>query len=218
MKIPFSRIAAAIALAALLAPLSPAGAEATDRDRAQLLQMQQQLQRLQQDNASLQSKTQEDEAARRKEAEQGEAARKSATSLKAELGARGRELAQLRADIADTSERLAATQKELEQRTQELAQRDQALAAAAALHARDEQAGALVAERLKVQTGRADLCETRHAGAMDFATRLLDQAGKERLRLCEPVTGIWKVGTETRLQDLHEELGRFRLDAPEPAK
>jgi DNA repair exonuclease SbcCD ATPase subunit len=202
----------------LLAGADSSGQQA-DRERAQMLQLQQQLQRLQSDNASLQkergaleSKAQETDKLKKESESTGKAlaqARQQATS-------QGKELADLRAQLADATAKLNAARNENEALRKAVADRNDALAAAAADKRRGEAAQALLATRLKVQTGRGDLCEQRHEGLMKFSGEVIDRYEADRLRWCEPVTGIWKVREQTKMQGLRDELYGYRLDIPAP--
>jgi chromosome segregation ATPase len=192
-------------------------AQAPDRERAQLMQMQQQLQRLQQDNAALQTSARQDGEKLKKQTQAAESAQREATQLRAKEKAQARESDDLRGQLAATQEALTAAKAESEQLRKELAQRDEALNQGAERERRGEQAQALLTERLKEQTGRADHCETQHAGAMTFAGSVIDRYEQDRLRLCEPVTGIWKPRAENRIQDLRDRLSSYRLDAPTEA-
>lgn len=202
--------------AVLMAAMTPAAAQ-SDRERAQLLQMQQQLQRLQTDNAAAQKEKGELQS----KAQQAEQAQKQAgqelARTRQAVAAQGKELAGARAELASTAERLAAAQAQIENLRRDLAQRDDALQHAAIEKQRADAQISLLSNRLKLNTARADLCETRHAGLMKFSSTVIDRYEAERLRLCEPLTGIWKVRNETQVQQMREEQYGYRLDVPAPA-
>lgn len=206
------RAAAALEALFALTLAGPGHAQQVDRERAQMIQMQQQMQRLQSDNAAiqkeraeLQSKLQEAEKFKKKSAETAnELAR-----ARLDFAEQGKQLENTRAE-------LAAAQAEIQRLNGELGQRDQALAAAAAEKRRMGAAQMLLAGRLKAQTSRGDLCEERHLGAMKFAAALIDRYEHERMRLCEPITGIWKVQNEAQIQQLRDALYGYRLDIPAP--
>jgi chromosome segregation ATPase len=212
---------AAIALCAALAAAAPARAQQADRERAQMLQMQQQLQHLQSDNAAmqkerteLQSKAQETDKLKKDAERNGkELARAHQESLQ-----QGRELASLRAELSATKDKLATTLAELDAYRKALDERNAALKAAAEEKHRSDASQALLTARLKAQTGRVDVCESRHEGLMKFSSEVIDRYESDRLRLCEPFTGIWKVKSQTQIQEMREQLYGYRLDVPAPAQ
>ena len=204
------------ACALLLAALTPLAHADPDRERAQMLQMQQQLQRLQSDNAALQNEK-STLAAKAQDADKlkktSEQAGKELARLRQSNAEQAKELAALRAELAASQ---AQSQAEIAQLRKNLAERDTALQLAADEKRRGEQSQALLAARLKLQTGRAELCEQRHAAVMKFTAGVIDRYEGDRLRLCEPVTGIWKVKAEEKIQQMREELYTYRLDIPPP--
>jgi chromosome segregation ATPase len=190
---------------------------AADRERAQIRQLQQQVQKLQQDNAALR-RERDQAAAKARDAESAArelagaragagAARREATVLRGELGALRGELEQMRAE-------LARAQQEVRQRDEAL---QQAAHGAVAAQRRFEADSAVLGARLKQNTGRAELCEARHAQVFATGEQLLALYERDRLRLCEPVTGLWRVREETRIQDLRERLLDARLELPATA-
>ncbi len=204
----------AVAAALLLICATPVLAQSSDRERAQMLQMQQQLQRLQSDNASLQ-----------RERNQLETQAKDAERLKKESALTGKELSKSRAEAAANARDLAAaraemealreqTAKQIEQWKKALEERDTALQAAAVEKRRADAAAALLTARLKAQTGRGDLCESKHAQALQLGTHVVDLYERDRVRWCEPVTGIWKVHNQNEIQQLRDQLYELRLDVP----
>jgi chromosome segregation ATPase len=212
-------LAPALAIAAmLLLAAAPASAD-PDRERAQMLQMQQQLQRLQSDNAAIQRERSELQA----KAQDADKLKKVSEQTGKELAharqaaaAQARELAGVRGELGATQSQLTGAQAEIAQLRKALAERDTALQLAADEKRRSDQGQALLSARLKLQTGRAELCEQRHAAVMKFSAGVIDRYEGERLRLCEPVTGIWKVKAEEKIQQLRDELYTYRLDIPPP--
>jgi len=208
------RVAAGATLLAGIVYSQAASAQASDRERAQMLQMQQQLQRVQSDNASLQQERNQ----LQEKAKDAEKAKKDAAST-------GKELARVKAEAAESARALAALRAEFDAFREQsvtqtenwkkaLEERDNALQVAALEKRRADNAMGLLTGRLKAQTARADLCETKHVQAMQFGTKLVERYEQERLRLCEPVTGFWKVRNENEIQKLRDELYEFRLDVP----
>jgi len=189
-------------------------AQSTDRERAQMLQMQQQLQRLQSDNAAIQRE-------RTQLQDQTNELKKTATR-------RSQELAKSQGELADANreaERLRGELESLRQQSQAnmeqwqkaLADRDEALRVAAEDKRKREMQLSLLTTRLKVETARGDICEVKHVQALDLGRDLIDAFESERLRLCEPITGIWKVREEERIQIYRDRLHDARLDVPAPA-
>jgi chromosome segregation ATPase len=182
-----------------------------------MLQMQQQLQRLQSDNAALQKERNElQDKARDADAlkKSTETTGKELARARQETASQGKELASLRAELAATGERLAAAQTQIASLRKMVNDRDDALQAAALQKRNEDASQALLALRLKAQTQGLDTCQQRHAAVMKFSAGLVDRYESERLRLCEPITGIWKVHAETQIQQLREELYSFGLDVP----
>lgn len=206
---------ATAALAAVLVLFGAAAqAQTADRERAQMLQMQQQLQKLQSDNGALQ-----------RERGQLQDQAKDAERLKRESAQTGKDLVRSRATAEAASKEASGLHAEIDAlRTQTAAQidqwkkaleeRDAALRAATEQQHKNEAQIGLLAARLKAQTGRADLCEDKHAQALQFGREVVDVYEGSRLRLCEPVTGIWKVREEGKIQALRDRLYELRLDVP----
>jgi len=109
------------------------------------------------------------------------------------------------------------TAAQLDQWKKALQERDAALQAAAEEKRRTDAEVTLLSGRLKAQTGRADLCEGKDAQALQFGKEVVDTYEKSRLRMCEPITGIWKVQNENEIQALRDRLYELRLDASRPA-
>jgi len=205
-------------LAALLTIAAAPGvhAEPSDRERAQLLQMQQQMQRLQSDLNAAQKERNELKAQAQKAEEDSKKTGKDLARSRAESAAQARDLTGVRADLASTKEQLGQAQAEIERMKGEIARRNETIARAEAQKRRDDSDIALLTSRVRMQTARADLCDTRHAGAMKFAGGLIDRYEENRLRLCEPVTGIWKLRSQEEVQKMREELYSYRLEIPAP--
>jgi DNA repair exonuclease SbcCD ATPase subunit len=185
-----------------------------DRERAQIRQLQQQLQKLQQDNAALQRDR--DQAATRAKA--ADETSKELASVRAGASTARREVDQLRRDNAELRSGLERVTAELTRLQADLKQRDEALALAqqalTTAQRRAEIDGNVLAARLRQQTVRADTCEARHALAVRVGGEAIDLVERERLRLCEPITGLWRVREETRVQTLRDRLLDARLDLP----
>jgi len=213
----FRSIRICVLIGAAICVCSSTWAQQADRERAQMLQMQQQLQRLQSDNAAMQKERNELQG----KAQQAEQAQKHTGQELArahQLAAtQSKELSDTRAELTAKTDALIAAQTQVENLQKDLAQREEALQRAAAEKRRLDAELSHVTTRLTLNTARADLCETRHDGLMKFTSALLDRYDHERLRLCEPITGIWKVKTETQIQQMREEFYGYRLDIPPPA-
>jgi len=205
-----------LALLSMLAT-APLHAQSTaDRERQQLAQLQQMVQKLRQENAELQQ-------ARAKDVEK--ARNESRQSLDAELAkhragvaSSRREARRLEDELARAQEALAQSRVELETLKAELTRREAAATAAAGQRARERAAGEedrrLLAGRLKANSERAEHCEARHAIAMQVAEDVLDKYEDRQLRACEPFTGLWRVREEDRIQALRDRLFESRLDLP----
>ncbi len=202
----------AICLSVALAAMTQmALAQSADRERAQMLQMQQQLQRLQSDNTALQAQAKEAENLKKQSAQTS----KELVKARAEAAAANRDIGALHAELDAFREETTA---QIEQWRKAVEERDMALQNAATEKRQLDAQVALLSGRLKAQTGRADLCQIKHARAMQLGQEIVDTLARERLRLCEPVTGIWKVRAEEGIQDLRARLFELRLDVPEQEK
>lgn len=193
---------------------TPAFAQSSDRDRAQMLQMQQQLQRLQSDNAALQKELARLQALAdgvEKAKKEAAGASKDLARLRATSAAEERQLELARTELGNAREQAA---KQVEEWRKALEERDNALQILGVEKRRCESGAELVAARLKLQTARADLCETKHAQAMGFGNGVINLYEADRLRLCEPITGLWKVRKEEEIQKLRDQLHEMRLDVP----
>ncbi len=202
----------AVCLVALLLAGINAHAEGQDRERAQLMQMQQQIQRMQSEVGSLQrDKAQMQDQLKEFDKVKKELAR-SSRDFKSSREQASKDLDAAHAEIESLREQGAA---QLAEWKKALQQRDDALVEAGAQRRKLEGQVALLGERLKLQTGSADLCESKHEQAMRFGKEVIDTIENERLRLCEPITGIWKVREELAVQGLRERLYKLRLDVPD---
>lgn len=207
-----------LAIAAFWAiPCGDTWAQQGDRERAQLRQMQLQVQRLQSENSTLQNTLTETQARTKEETERSK--KDAATThhelagLKAEAKSRAEELDRLKSTLAEAYQRLSSANAEIEQLRKTVAERDDSLRKASEAKRQDDAAAVLLGERLKAQTARGDFCETRHAGLFDFSSKLVARYESDRLRMCEPITGIWKVKQESEVQALRNDLYGYRLDA-----
>jgi len=199
---------------ALCLPVSCALAQSADRERAQMMQLQQQMQRLQQELSATKSRSAKDVEALKQQQDEAAGVRRQLLRSRAEAGARAQEIETLHAELERSGQSLASAQADIERLKKEVAMRDEALAMAAQRQREGEQAQALLGGRLKQQTARSDLCEVKHAQAMSVAASTLDAYEKDRLRMCEPFTGIWRLHHEEAVQSLRERLYESRLDVP----
>jgi chromosome segregation ATPase len=211
-RIFVSRAAASAALALLALFATCSQAQTQDRERAQMLQMQQQLQRLQSENAALQK----DQAVLKQQAQDAE-------RLKKESGQKSKELAQSQAETAARTKDLEGLRTELEKRDALIEQwkkaveeRDTALREASDTKHKLDGEVLLLAARLKAQTGRGDVCEAKHEKSLALGKEVIDRYEQNRLRLCEPVTGIWRVRDEDEIRRFRDRLYDARLDAVSP--
>lgn len=195
---------------AAAAAAQTAFAQSADRERAQMLQMQQQLQRLQADNAALKEQAKDAESFKKQSAQTS----KELARARAEAAAASRDVAAFHAQLDALHEQTSA---QIEQWKKAVEERDGALQTAGAEKRKLEAQVTLLSARLKTQTGRADLCEVKHAQALSFGKEVVDEYEASRLRLCEPITGIWRVREEEHIQSLRERLYGLRLDVPAPA-
>jgi len=195
------------ASAGLVVAAQTALAQSADRERAQMMQMQQQLQRLQADNAALQVQAKDVENLKKQSAQTS----KDLVKARGEAAAANRDIVALRAELDALREQ---TNAQIEQWKKAVEERDTALQNAAAEKRQLDTQVALLSGRLKTQTGRADLCEVKHEQALHFGKDVVEEYEANRLRLCEPVTGIWKVREEGHIQSLRERLYELRLDVP----
>ena len=212
----------AIVLAAVALWSAPPIAQAqTDRDRQQMMQLQQQLQKLRQDNVALQQgKAQEIEKAHA-DAEQ---VKREAGQLRASSAGSQREAKRLREELEKATQALAQIQADIEKLKAEMVQREAVQQAALqtaqqnaaqqlALERRNaESAAGVLGARLKANTARADVCEAKHESAMTLGKEVLDRYEARQLRACEPFTGLWRVREEKDIQALRDRLFDARLD------
>jgi septal ring factor EnvC (AmiA/AmiB activator) len=197
----------------------PVSAQQQDRERAQLLMLQQQMQRLQQENSSLKAEKSDLEQnvdALKKKSESAGRDLSHSTRHSAELQ---QQVEELGATLAGTREALEKANAENERLRSENFERDQALRLAGdqALDKQrhlDREHASLVE-----QTARADWCERKHAGLLVFADEVMAKYEKFSLSLSgDPMFDFATVAQEKRLQDLRDRLFDYRLDVkpPEP--
>ena len=193
-----------------------AGAQQADRERAQLMQMQQQVQRLQSDNTAaqrekseLQAKVSAAEQEQKKVGGDLTRARQSAAALK-------KDLEEAKGKNADLLKRVAELEAEISGLKSQTARQESALRTAADEKRRDDSAATLLAARLKLNTERADHCEVKHDGLQKLSTEVLERYERDRLGFCEPFTGLWRIRKENDIQQLRDRMYGFRLDATAP--
>lgn len=211
---PLRSIGVLMLMSSLAVPLS--AQSPSDRERQQLTQMQQMIQKLQQENAELRrSATLEVDKARSEARQAGEA---EAAKQRSGAAASQRESRRLSADLVQARQALEQSLAEAETLKVELARRDEAQRTAAAQMARERSSAeadrSLLANRLKLNAQRADRCEAKHAEAIGLAEEVLAQHEQRQLRACEPFTGLWRVREEDRLQGLRDRLFEARLEVP----
>jgi uncharacterized protein YlxW (UPF0749 family) len=206
------------AIAAVLLALASGSvvAQDADRERAQMLQMQQQLRKVQSDNAALQQeRSQLQDKAKEAERLKGEAAAgsKEVAHLRAQVAARDHELAEARAQNEELRGQMGT---QTTQWKKAIDDRDTAYQFLAAEKRKLENAMALLTVRLKAQTDRSDLCEVKHGQALQMDDELIGRLETSRLHLCDPFTGLWRVREENNIQELRQRLYDLRLDVPAP--
>ena len=209
-----------LAAVALWSALPTAQAQ-TDRDRQQMMQLQQQLQKLRQDNAALQQGKAQEIDKVHADAEQ---VKREAGQLRASSAGSQREAKRLREELEKATQALAQIQADIEKLKAEMVQREAVQQAALqtaqqnaaqqlALERRNaEFAAGVLGARLKANTARADVCEAKHESAMTLGKEVLDRYEARQLRACEPFTGLWRVREEKDIQALRDRLFDARLD------
>jgi chromosome segregation ATPase len=213
------RARATFGVALLVAAIAPALAEQTDRERAQLRQMQQQVQKLMQDNAALQRDNSElKEKLATGEKKSDEAAR-SLAALKRKSQGDEKDLEATRTDLRNTQQELAGSKADVARLTGELQKRDDALRTAADTQAQMRKS--MDAERLELghrvaqQNTRAELCERKHAELITLSEDILNRYERARTGLIgEPVTRIFAVRAGNTVQELRDRIFDLRLDLP----
>lgn len=216
-----------LAAALLGAALATPSVAQSDRERAQMAQMQRQVQKLQQDNAQLNSQLQQ---ARAQAAQldqlksQSQAAKAEADRLRGSAAAGQQQSRRLSQEVQSRNQQIEQLQTEVASLKAEITKRDGAAQTAAADAARglaqlradsDNERGVLAA-RLKLQSQRAQSCETQHGKALALADELTTTFERERTRRCEPFTDLLRVGQETRLQTWRDRLEDARPIAEAP--
>jgi chromosome segregation ATPase len=197
----------------------PALAQQQDRERAQLRQMQQQVQKLMQDNAALQRDNSElKEKLAQGEKKSSETARTLAV-LQRKSQSEEKDLDTTRTGLHDTQEELVKAKAENERLTTELLKRDEALRVAADTQAQMRKS--IDAERLELghrvtqQNARAELCERKHEQLIALSEEILERYQKARTRIIgEPITQIFSVRAQAQVQELRDRIDELRLDLP----
>lgn len=210
-------------LIALLAVASLAAmpASAQGDARAQIVQLQQQLQKLRQDNAQLGvqlRQAQAQAAGADKARAEIEAARGEARRLRGSAASGQQQLRELQRQNEERSAELSRVQAESEQLRGELARRAEAVsqANAALARAREDAAGerSVLSARLRQASTRADQCEAQQARALSFGDELVQVLETERVGVREPFIGLWRVREEQRVQQWRDRLQELRAPAP----
>ena len=237
MKHPPPQPLRALAWAALLAgavlAAAPAAAQSGgSRERAQMMQLQQQVQRLQAELARVQQERASDlarlaqaEQAARSQGSQVQAAQREAERLRSGQSVAQREGKRLADELQQTKDALGAaeaaltaSQAEADKLRSDLARRDAALADAAAELIRHQKAmldeRGVFTGRIRQHLQRVEHCEARHGQAWALADQLVNQWEAQRTVACEPFTGLWRVKEETRVQAWRDRLFEARLDVP----
>lgn len=198
----------------------------TDRSRAQLMQLQQQVQKLQQENTRLTAELQPLKA-------QAEDAQK----LKVDVAASKQQLARLAANAfagqqaqlrsaqaaEQANQELARSHAEAEQLKAELAKRartiQQTQAAFEQARRLADNERSVLGSRLALASTRADWCEAQHAKALSLGGELVGLIeGEGASARSERFTGLVRVREEQRVQVWRDRLFDARLDAPPPAQ
>jgi chromosome segregation ATPase len=204
----------------MLATALPAAAQ-SERERAQMQQMQQQLQKLRQDNAQLntqlsQTRAQAAQLDQLKTA--SEAAKAEANRLRGSAAAGQQQSRKLSQEVQSKTTELEQLQTELASLKAEMAKRDAAMAETndkttrglAQLRAEADNERGVLTARLKLQSQRAQSCEQQHGKAIALADELATVFERERVQRCEPFTGLFRVGQEQRLQTWRDRLDEAR--------
>jgi chromosome segregation ATPase len=219
--------ARALALGLCSGLLAAPAAAQSERERAQMAQMQRQLQKLQQDNAQLNSQlaqaraqaTQLDQLKAQSQSAQAEASR-----LRSSAAAGAQQSRRLTQSMQAKDEQIAQLQTELGTLKAEMTKRDGAAQTAAAeaqrslaqLRAEGDNERNVLAARLKLTSQRAQSCEAQHGKAMQVADEMAGAFERERAGLCEPFTGLRRVGQENRLQTWRDRLDAARAISDTP--
>lgn len=210
---------------AVLSVCSPALAQA-DRERAQLMQLQQQMQKLRQDNAQLTTELQQAKAQAAQLDQlktEADAAKSEANRLRGSAAAGQQQSRRLSQDLESKAGELARLQGEVEQLKAELktelAKRDAASAdnaqksaqALAQLKSEADNERSVLAARLKLVSQRSQSCEQQHGKALALAEEVTAVFDKERTQRCEPFTGLLRVTQEQRVQAWRDRVDDARI-------
>ena len=207
--------------AMLLAIGAPAGAQQPSHEREVMRRFQQQIAKLQQENAQLlHDKTELEGKLKSAQSEldktKGQAARLSKAAAAAQTVQNNN--AQLRTELAAGEQKLHETQQHCQQQISEL--RGQSTALRSQLE-QTAQRGAAEAGTLRAnleqQQGRAQRCETKnqqlYSVTMDLIARYKANRGVwERFLLSEPFTGLKSVEVENLLEDMRDRARAARVD------
>lgn len=206
-------------LSALLAAacLGALPARAQGDARAQIVQLQQQLQKLRQDNAQLGTQVrqlQAQAAGADKARAETEAAREESRRLRGSAASGLQQARQLQQQLEERNAELTRVQAESEQLRGELSRRAEALVQANNLltRTREEAAGerSVLSTRLGQANSRVEQCEAQHARAVAFGDELVQVLEFERVGVREPFLGLWRVREEQRVQLWKDRLHELR--------
>src|SRR5262249_48533417 len=211
---------AAFAIAAAIVFSSAQAQTPAERERAQLRQMQQQLQKLQQDNTALQKERTELEG-RLKDADKTKGELQDVrTKSSREATHLRQELDQAKADLARVTAERDKVAAEREKLASDLATRDTQLQAVSqnfrATQKIIQSDMDVLSARLKLQSESADACLVKQRQTLVFGSKMIDRYEADRLRLCEPFTGLYKVHSENEIQALRDQLDALRLPDKRP--
>jgi len=162
---------------------------------------------LQKERSQLQAQAGEADKLKRESAQTS----KDLAKVRGNAAASAREAAELREQMEALR---AQTSAQIDQWRKALEERDVLLQTAAMEKHKNEAEITLLSARLKAQTARADLAEAKHAQAVELGGEFIDRYESDRLRLCEPITGIWKTRNELEVQKMRDRLFALRLDVP----
>ena len=213
--------------AMLLAIGVPAGAQQPSREREVLRRFQQQIAKLQQENAQLlHDKTELEGKLKAAQSEldkaKGQAARLSKAAAAAQTAQNNNSV--LRTELAAGEVKLRETQQHCQQQISEL--RGQSTELRSQLE-QTAQRGAAEAGTLRAnleqQQGRAERCEIKnqqlYSVTMDLIARYKANRGVwEKFLLSEPFTGLKSVEVENLLEDMRDQARAARVDAGSQSK
>jgi predicted nucleic acid-binding Zn-ribbon protein len=213
--------------AMLLAIGVPAGAQQPSHEREVMRRFQQQIAKLQQDNAQLlHDKTELEGKLKAAQSEldkaKGQAARLSKLTAAAQAAQSNN--AQLRTELAAGEQKLRETQQHCQQELLEL--RGQSTELRSQVEQTAQRGAAEVGTlraNLEQQQGRAERCETKnqqlYSVTMDLIARYKANRGVwEKFLLSEPFTGLKSVEVENLLEDMRDQARAARADAGPQSK